>query len=153
MGLHRPYIRQDVREEVERRAQKNENGQFLDANTGKPIEGKYDLGHKAGHEFYREAERAESEGLTQEEFNEQMNNPDLYQIEDPHENRSHAHEMTDEDAHENENNDGNTMADETSARSEASTDSSSADTENADTNYESGETYESSDGNEAAAEM
>ena len=93
MALHRPYIRQDVREEVERRAEKNEQGQFLDANTHEPIEGQYDLGHKAGHEHWREAEQAEKEGLTQEEFNDRMNNPDYYQIEDPHENRSHAHEM------------------------------------------------------------
>lgn len=93
MALHRPYIRQDVKEEVERRAEKNEQGQFLDANTHEPIEGQYDLGHKAGHEHWREAEQAEKEGLTQEEFNDRMNNPDYYQIEDPHENRSHAHEM------------------------------------------------------------
>lgn len=93
MALHRPYIRQDVREEVERRAEKNEQGQFLDANTHEPIEGQYDLGHKAGHEHWREVEQAEKEGLTQEEFNDRMNNPDYYQIEDPHENRSHAHEM------------------------------------------------------------
>lgn len=39
MALHRPYIRQEVREEVERRAEKNEKGQFLDANTHEPIEG------------------------------------------------------------------------------------------------------------------
>lgn len=91
--LHRPYIRAEVRAEVERRAQKNEAGQFLDANTGKPIEDKYDLGHKAGHEHWREAAQAEKEGITQEQFNDRMNNPDLYQIEDPHENRSHAHEM------------------------------------------------------------
>ena len=96
MALHRPYIRQDVREEVERRAEKNEKGQFLDANTHEPIEGQYDLGHKAGHENWRELEQAEKAGLTQEEFNEKMNNPDLYQIEDPHENRSHAHEMPSE---------------------------------------------------------
>lgn len=38
MALHRPYIRQEVREEVERRAEKNEKGQFLDANTHEPIE-------------------------------------------------------------------------------------------------------------------
>jgi len=97
MGLHRPYIRKDVRAEVENRAQKNENGEFLDANTGKPIEGnKYDLGHKAGNEFHREAASAEAQGLSQEEFNEQMNNPDLYQIEDPSSNRSHAFEQKDD---------------------------------------------------------
>ena len=57
--LHRPYIRQEVRQEVENRAQKNDKGQYLDANTHKPIKGKYDLGHKPGHEFWREAEKAE----------------------------------------------------------------------------------------------
>ena len=102
MALYRPYIRASVREEVERRAQKNENGQFLDANTGKPIEGQYDLGHKAPHEHWREVEKAEAEGLTQEEFNERMNNPDYFQIEDPHENRSHAHEMPAEESPEEE---------------------------------------------------
>ena len=95
MPLNRPYIRNSVRAEVESRTQKNEAGQFLDANTGKPIEGKYDLGHKYGHEHRREVIRAEEEGLTQKEFNDRMNNPDLYQIEDPHENRSHKHEMPD----------------------------------------------------------
>ena len=79
MALNRPYIRNSVRQEVENRAQKNEQGQFLDANTGKAIEGKYDLGHKAGHEHWRESEKAEREGLTQEEFNDRMNNPDYYQ--------------------------------------------------------------------------
>lgn len=91
--LHRPYIRQDVRQEVENRAQKNSKGQFLDANTHQPIVGKYDLGHKSGHEFWREVEKAEKEGLTQEQFNNKMNNPDYYHIESPHENRSHFHEL------------------------------------------------------------
>ena len=95
MGLYRPRIRNDVRAEVEARAQKNEEGQYLDANTGKPIEGKYDLGHKPGHEHRREVAKAEEEGLTQQEFNDRMNNPDLYQVEDPSSNRSHAHEMPD----------------------------------------------------------
>ena len=98
MALHRPYIRQSVREEVERRAEKNENGQFLDANAHKAIEGPYDLGHKAGHEHWREVEKAEQEGLSQEQFNDRMNNADFYQIEDPHENRSHAHELHDEES-------------------------------------------------------
>ena len=92
-AYHRPYIRKHVREEVERNAEKTKDGKFKDANTKEPIEGKYDLGHKTGHEFWREAEKAEREGLTQEEFNNRMNDPNLYQIEDPHENRSHAHEM------------------------------------------------------------
>lgn len=79
--LNRPYIRIEVRKEVERRAPKTSDGRFIDPNTGKPIEGKYDLGHKPEHEFWREKEKAEKEGLTQKEFNDRMNNPDLYQIE------------------------------------------------------------------------
>lgn len=93
MGINRPYIRKNVRDEVECRALRNEKGQFLDANTGKSIQGQYDLGHIPGHEHRREAQRAEEEGLTQEKFNDRMNNPDLYQIEDPSENRSHVYEM------------------------------------------------------------
>ena len=104
MALHRPYIRQEVRDEVERRAEKNEKGQFLDANTHEPIEGQYDLGHVAGHEHWREAEKAEKEGLTQEEFNDRMNNPDYFQIENPHENRSHVHEMPSEEQEEEDEN-------------------------------------------------
>ena len=93
MGLNRPYIRKAVRAEVERRAEKNEKGQFLDANTGRPVSGKYDLGHIAGHEHHREVRKAEEKGLPQAAFNDLMNNAKLYQIEDPKENRSHAHEM------------------------------------------------------------
>ena len=101
-ALHRPYIRKEVRQEVENRAEKNEKGQFLDANTHQAIEGPYDLGHKAGHEYWCEEKRAQQDGLTQEKFNDRMNNPDLYQIEDPHENRSHAHEIPREESPEEE---------------------------------------------------
>lgn len=90
--LHRPYIRNSTRQEVENRAEKNEKGQFLDANTGKAIENNYHLGHKYGHEFRYEKAQAEKEGLTQKEFNDRMNNPDLYQIEDPKSNMSHKYE-------------------------------------------------------------
>ena len=41
----------------------------------------------------KEKAKAKSEGLTQKEFNDRMNNPDLYQIEDPHTNRSHKFEL------------------------------------------------------------
>jgi len=93
MALYRPYIRKGVREEVENRAQKNENGQFLDPNTGQPIEGKYDIGHKIGHEYRTALAEAEEQGLSQEEFNDLQNNPDILQIEDPSSNRSHAFEQ------------------------------------------------------------
>ena len=91
-GLHRPYIRKSTREAVENAAQKNAKGQFIDPNTLQPIEGKYDLGHKRGNEFRTEKAKAEREGLTQSQFNDRMNNPDLYQIENPSSNRSHKYE-------------------------------------------------------------
>lgn len=93
MGLHRPYIRVSVRREVENNSQKDKNGRFLDVHSGKPIEGKYDLGHKAGHELWREIKKAEAEGMSQREFNDKMNDAKYYQIEDMHENRSHSHEQ------------------------------------------------------------
>lgn len=92
-SLQRPYIRKSTREQVEARAPRTADGRFIDPNTGRPIEGQYDLGHKAGHEFWREKALAEAEGLTQAEFNGRMNNPDLYQIESPSANRSHRHEQ------------------------------------------------------------
>lgn len=91
--LHRPYIRKSTREAVEKAAKRAPDGTFLDANTGKPILGKYDLGHEFGHEFWRERERAQSLGWTQKQFNDYMNNPAFYRIEDPHVNRSHRFEM------------------------------------------------------------
>lgn len=65
------------------------DGRPLDPNTLKPIDGKPELGHKPGLEFGREAEVAKQQGLTQQEFSERMNDPDLYQLEDPSSNRSH----------------------------------------------------------------
>lgn len=112
--LHRPYIRKEVREQVEANAEKNEEGKFLDANTKEPIEGQYDLGHKPDHEFWREKERAEAEGLSQEEFNDKMNDPDLYQIEDPHNNRSHQYEKPREESEQQEDSNEDSEEDEDS---------------------------------------
>ncbi len=81
-GLRRPYIRKEVRQTVEEKAPRTADGRPIDPNTRKPIEGKPDLGHVFSHEFWREKAIAESEGLTQREFNDRMNNPDLYQLED-----------------------------------------------------------------------
>jgi hypothetical protein len=91
--LRRPYVRNEVRKEVERSAPKTSDGKFIDPNTGKSIEGKYDLGHKPGNEYWREVEKAKKQGLTQKQFNDRMNNPDKYQIEDPKSNRSHFYEQ------------------------------------------------------------
>lgn len=93
--LHRPYIWKWVREAVEARAPRDEFGRFKDTNEGTPINGKYDLGHVWGKEFWRLKADAEAKGLTQKEFNDLMNDPSLYQIEDPHFNRSRKHEKKD----------------------------------------------------------
>lgn len=91
--LHRPYIRQSVRAEVEARAPRTADGRPIDPNTGQPIDGTPDFGHKPGNEFWREKQAAEAEGLTQEQFNDRMNDPDKYQLEDPSSNRSHRYEQ------------------------------------------------------------
>ena len=90
--LRRPYIRKRVREEVNRRAPRMPDGRPINPNTRKPIDGTPDLGHKRGYEFWREKQRAEAEGLPQRAFNDRMNNPDKYQLEDPSSNRSHRYE-------------------------------------------------------------
>jgi hypothetical protein len=91
--LRRPYVRKWVRKAVDDAAPKAADGRFIDPNTGLPIDGKPDLGHKPGHEFWREKQAAEAKGWTQKEFNDHMNNPDYYQWEDPSSNRSHQYEM------------------------------------------------------------
>lgn len=91
--MHRPYIRKSTRAEVEARAPPDASGRPLDPNTGRPIDGRPDLGHKPGSEFRREKARAEAEGLTQREFNDRMNNPDLYRLENPSTNRSRVYEQ------------------------------------------------------------
>lgn len=64
-----------------------------DINLNKSIDGKYDMGHVPGHEFWRERDRAMQLGLSQKQFNDYMNNPAFYRIEDPISNRSHKFEL------------------------------------------------------------
>ena len=91
--LHRPYIRKSTRDAVEAAAMRTPDGKFIDACTGEVIPGKYDLGHTYGHEFWRERDMAMAKGWTQKQFNDYMNNPEFYRIEDPSVNRSHRFEM------------------------------------------------------------
>jgi hypothetical protein len=90
--LRRPYIRKNVKEEVQKRAERTPDGKPIDPNTKEPIDGKPDFGHKHGHEHRTEKANAESEGLSQAEFNERMNDPSKYQLEHPSSNRSHRFE-------------------------------------------------------------
>jgi len=66
------------------------------APDGKAIEGKYDIGHKAGYEYRKIDARADKLGLTQQQVNEYGNNPDILQIEDRSKNQSHKYEAPDE---------------------------------------------------------
>ena len=92
-NLHRPYIRKSTRQAVEAAAPKLSDGRYIDPNMHTPINGKYDLGHVAGHEFNWEKNEAMKKGWSQKQFNDYMNDPSFYQIEDPHWNRSHKFEM------------------------------------------------------------
>lgn len=89
---HRPYLRKEVKDAIYANAPKDKDGNPLDPNTFGPIMGTPDIGHKPGHEYWREAQKAFKAGLTQSEFNDYMNNPDFYQLENPHNNRSHQYE-------------------------------------------------------------
>lgn len=75
------------------KAQYNEKGQMLDANTKQVLQkGKIDIGHKKGYEERVMRKAAEKCHMSQKEYNEMMQNPKLYQLEDRHNNRSHLYE-------------------------------------------------------------
>lgn len=75
-------------------APKTKDGDFIDPNTGQivPAEGPFHYGHKPGHEWRCIREKAIRLGWTKQELREYVNNPDLYQIEDPTSNMSHRYE-------------------------------------------------------------
>ncbi|MFP3765049.1 GH-E family nuclease [Prevotella intermedia] len=104
--LHRPYIRKETRIAIEKSGTIID-GRFYDTVDGMDNaiaieggkrrnyslgDGEYHLGHKEGHEYRYYKEYAEKKGMTQKEFNDLMNNPAIYQIEDPHTNMSHVRE-------------------------------------------------------------
>jgi RHS repeat-associated protein len=91
--LHRPYVRNWLRQQIERTTEKAPDGRFIDPDTRAPMDPPYDLGHTYGHENWREIEKAEEEGLTQRQFNDRMNNPDYYRMQNRQDNRSHRFEM------------------------------------------------------------
>jgi RHS repeat-associated protein len=91
--LRRPYVRKGTRQTVENNSNRVPDGRPIDPNTKEPIDGKPDLGHTPGNEHWREAQQAEGEGLSQQEFNDRMNDPNKYQLEDPSSNRSHQYEQ------------------------------------------------------------
>ena len=90
--LHRPYLRVETRQQIEANAQRAADGRFIDANTGLPTDNPV-YGHRYGHENWREIQNAQTQGLTQSQFNDRMNNPRYYQIEDAYSNSTHIYEM------------------------------------------------------------
>lgn len=109
--LHRAYIRKSTRADIERITDKKQwefkqdkrnytkeypervrSGRLRDANTGREIRGKVDIGHKSGYEERVMRECAERMHLSQKDYNDLMNNSKLYQFEDHRSNRSHKFE-------------------------------------------------------------
>ncbi len=92
IDYYRPKLWKSTVEEINVNAPRTADGKPIDPNTLMPIEGKPDIGHKYGQEYRRQELWAKIDGLTQKQFNERMNNPSLYQLEDPVSNRGHKFE-------------------------------------------------------------
>ena len=88
----RPWVRKWVRDEVEEAQEYTEDGLRIDPNSGVPYAGPPHLGHAPGFEFWKMAELATQNGLTQQEFNEMMQDPEFYNYEEPISNMSHCYE-------------------------------------------------------------
>jgi len=88
-----PYVRKWVLDEVKEKIEETEGGQIIDPNSGIPFDGPADLGHVPGFELWKMKALAAQNGLTQQEFNELMQDPDFYQYENPATNRSHCFEL------------------------------------------------------------
>lgn len=88
----RPYVQQWVKDEVAENIDFTEDDLMIDPNSRIPFAGTPDLGHAPGFEFWKMAELAKQNGLTQQEFNEMMQDPEFYQYESPSSNRSRCYE-------------------------------------------------------------
>ncbi|MBQ2745097.1 MAG: HNH/ENDO VII family nuclease [Lachnospiraceae bacterium] len=92
--LNRPYIRQETIDAVNAKTKVNyKTGQIYDSITKKWVDpSDVELGHTKGNEFAYYRDWAESQGWTQSQFNDFMNNPDFYAWQDVYSNRSHKFE-------------------------------------------------------------
>ena len=92
--LHRPYIRQSTIDVVNANTKVNyKTGQIYDEISRKWVNpSNVELGHTTGNEYWYWRNWAESQGMTQAQFNEFMNNPDFYRWQDVTSNRSHLYE-------------------------------------------------------------
>ena len=92
--LNRPYIRQDTIDAVNAKTKVNyKTGQIYDSISRKWVDpSDVELGHTKGNEFAYYRDWAESQGWTQTQFNDFMNNSNFYAWQDVHSNRSHKFE-------------------------------------------------------------
>lgn len=95
MGNHRSYLRKSTREQIESRAEKDENGNYIDPNTKEPITGKPHKGHVTGMENRGFLNYSDKAGMSQKELNNTTNNAGLYQLEGGKINVSHKYEEQD----------------------------------------------------------
>ena len=92
--LHRSYIRQSTIDAVNSNTKVNyKTGQIYDEISRKWVNpSNVELRHTTGNEYWYWRNWAESQGMTQSQFNEFMNNPDFYRWQDITSNRSHIYE-------------------------------------------------------------
>ena len=92
--LNRPYIRQETIDAVNANTKVDyDTGQIYDSISRKWVDpSNVELGHTTGNEFAYYRDWAESQGMTQQQFNDYMNNPEFYAWQDIYSNRSHKFE-------------------------------------------------------------
>lgn len=92
--LNRPYVRQETIDVVNANTKVNyKTGQIYDSISRKWVDpSNVELGHTSGNEFAYYRNWAESQGMTQSQFNDFMNNPSFYAWQDIYSNRSHMFE-------------------------------------------------------------
>ncbi|MFF3920173.1 LamG-like jellyroll fold domain-containing protein [Streptomyces sp. NPDC001852] len=91
----RVTLRSSTKQAVQDAAPRDEEGNFIDPNTGQsiPSEGPFHYGHKPGYEYWRNRDMAQAKNWTRQQFVDFENDPDHYQIEDPYNNMSHQYEQ------------------------------------------------------------
>lgn len=93
LELKRPSLRKALKDKVKAAAKRNAKGQYLDANTGEAIDGEPVYGHKYGKEHRRLVLEASEKGMTQEQFDDWVNDhPEWFQTETKANNESHRFE-------------------------------------------------------------
>ena len=92
--LNRPYIRKETIDAINANTKVDyKTGQIYDSISGKWVDpNNVELGHRTGDEFAYYRDWAESQGMTQQQFNDFMNNPDFYAWQEVYSNRSHKFE-------------------------------------------------------------